>query len=133
MKEYLLDTNICIYIINNKPEKVYKQFKKLTLDKIHISPITEFELRYGVEKSQKSEKNLLALNEFLQYLKIIPFESKAASIAGNLRNKLEKKGEMIGAYDLLIASQAIASELTLVTNHPKEFKKINELKLENWI
>jgi tRNA(fMet)-specific endonuclease VapC len=94
---------------------------------------TEYELRYGVEKSQKSEKNLAILNDFLAYLNIIPFDSLSSSIAASIRCKLEKKGEMIGPYDLLIASQAIANDYTLVTNNEREFKRIKDLKIENWI
>ncbi|MCW7475627.1 type II toxin-antitoxin system tRNA(fMet)-specific endonuclease VapC [Leptospira levettii] len=133
MNQYLLDTNICIYIINQKPESVYQKFKKISLDNIFISAISEFELRYGVEKSQKSEQNQKTLNEFLGFLNIIPFDSESASIAGSIRTKLEKKGEIIGPYDVLIASQAIANDIILVTNNEKEFKRIKELKIENWI
>lgn len=133
MNQYLLDTNICIYIINQKPESVYKKFKKVNLDNICISSITEFELRYGVEKSEKSEKNRIILNEFLSYLNIISFESKTSSIAGAIRSKLEMKGEMIGPYDLLIAAQALEGGYTLVTNNEKEFKRIKDLKIDNWI
>lgn len=133
MNQYLLDTNICIYIINQKPQIVYQKFKKVSLDNISISAITEFELKYGVEKSQKSEKNQNTLSEFLGFLNIVPFDSHAASIAGSIRTRLEKKGEIIGPYDLLIASQAIANEMILVTNNEKEFKRIKELKIENWI
>ncbi|ABZ95752.1 VapC-like nucleic acid-binding protein [Leptospira biflexa serovar Patoc strain 'Patoc 1 (Ames)'] len=133
MNHYLLDTNICIYIINKKPENVYQKFKKISLDNIFISSITEFELRYGVQKSQKADKNQKTLNEFLGYLNVINFDSESASVAGTIRTKLEKKGEIIGPYDLLIASQAIASDIILVTNNEKEYKRIKELKIENWI
>lgn len=133
MSQYLLDTNICIYIINKRPESVYKKFKKVKLENISISSITDFELRYGVEKSQKSEKNFQVLEDFLGYLNVIPFDTSASMIAASLRNRLEKKGEMIGPYDILIASQAIAKDLVLVTNNEKEFKRIKELKIENWL
>ncbi|WP_411824645.1 type II toxin-antitoxin system tRNA(fMet)-specific endonuclease VapC [Leptospira sp. 'Mane'] len=133
MSQYLLDTNICIYIINKRPEAVLKKFKKISLDNIFISSITEFELRYGVEKSQKHEQNLRILEDFLGYLNIIPFEGSDSNVAANVRTRLEKKGEVIGPYDLLIASQAISRELILVTNNEKEFKRIKEIQLENWI
>ncbi len=133
MSQYLLDTNICIYIINKRPESVYKKFKKVKLENIFISSITDFELRYGVEKSQKSEKNFHILKEFIGYLNIIPFDTSESMIAASIRNRLEKKGEMIGPYDILIASQAISKDLVLVTNNEKEFKRIKELKIENWI
>ncbi|TGN17906.1 type II toxin-antitoxin system tRNA(fMet)-specific endonuclease VapC [Leptospira idonii] len=133
MSQYLLDTNICIYIINKKPETVLKKFKKISLDNIFISSITEFELRYGVEKSQRHEQNLRLLEDFLGYLNIISFDGSDSNVAANIRTRLEKKGEVIGPYDLLIASQAIARELILVTNNEKEFKRIKEIQLENWI
>ncbi len=133
MSQYLLDTNICIYIINKRPESVYKKFKKVKLENISISSITDFELRYGVEKSQRSEKNFQILEDFLSYLNIVAFDSSASMIAASLRNRLENKGEMIGPYDILIASQAIAKDLVLVTNNEKEFKRIKELKIENWL
>ena len=133
MNLFLLDTNICIYIINQRPDSVFKKFKKVSLDNILISSVTEYELRYGVEKSQKSEKNLVILNDFLAFLNIVPFDSLSSSIAASIRCTLEKKGQMIGPYDLLIASQAIANGYTLVTNNEKEFKRIKDLKIENWI
>ena len=133
MSQYLLDTNICIYIINKRPESVYKKFKKVNLENISISSITDFELRYGVEKSQKLEKNVQILEEFLGYLNILPFDTSDSMIAAAIRNRLEKKGRMIGAYDILIASQAISRDLVLVTNNEKEFKRIKELKIENWL
>jgi tRNA(fMet)-specific endonuclease VapC len=133
MSQYLLDTNICIYIINKRPEAVLKKFKKISLDNIFISSITEFELRYGVEKSQRHEQNLRLLEDFLAYLNIISFDGNDSNIAANVRTRLEKKGEVIGPYDLLIASQAISRELILVTNNEKEFKRIKEIQLENWI
>jgi tRNA(fMet)-specific endonuclease VapC len=133
MNQYLLDTNICIYIINKKPEAVYQRFKKVSLDNIFISTISEYEIKYGVEKSQKSDHNKKVVNEFLGFLNILPFDSESASIAGSIRNTLEKKGQIIGPYDLLIASQALAKDFVLVTNNEKEFKRIKNLKVENWI
>lgn len=133
MSQYLLDTNICIYIINKRPESVYKKFKKVKLENISISSITDFELRYGVEKSQRSEKNFHILEEFLGYLNILPFDTSDGMVAASIRNRLEKKGEMIGPYDVLIASQAISKDLVFVTNNEKEFKRIKELKIENWL
>ena len=133
MNQYLLDTNICIYIINKKPEEVYQRFKKVNLDNIFISTISEYEIKYGVEKSQKSDHNKKIVNEFLGFLNILPFDSESASIAGSIRNTLEKKGQIIGPYDLLIASQALAKDIVLVTNNEKEFKRIKTLKVENWI
>jgi len=132
MSQYLLDTNICIYIINHKPESVYQQFKKVNLENIFISTITEFELFYGVQKSSRPVKNKSALNEFLGYLNIIPFSSESSAIAARIRVDLERQGKPVGPYDLLIASEAINKGFTLVTNNEKEFKQVKGLKVENW-
>ncbi|RHX91316.1 VapC toxin family PIN domain ribonuclease [Leptospira yasudae] len=133
MTHYLLDTNICIYIINQKPDSVYKKFKKIKLENIFISSITEFELKYGVQKSLHFEKNLKVLEEFLSYLNILPFGSKDSNKAAKIRVDLERVGKPIGPFDLLIASQALSNKLTLVTNNEKEFNRIKELKIENWL
>ncbi|KXZ24566.1 type II toxin-antitoxin system tRNA(fMet)-specific endonuclease VapC [Leptospira santarosai] len=133
MTHYLLDTNICIYIINQKPESVYKKFKKIKLENIFISSITEFELKYGVQKSLHFERNLKVLEEFLGYLNILQFVSKDASKNAKIRVELERVGKPIGPFDLLIASQALANKLTLVTNNEKEFARIKEIKMESWL
>ncbi|TGN04017.1 type II toxin-antitoxin system tRNA(fMet)-specific endonuclease VapC [Leptospira dzoumogneensis] len=133
MNKYLLDTNICIYIINRRPDSVYKKFKKAALENIYISSITEFELYFGIEKSLHKEKNRRALADFIGYLNILPFDSNSSTIAAKLRFNLEKSGKSIGPFDLLIASQAISNDHILVTNNEKEFKRIKELKLENWL
>lgn len=132
MSQYLLDTNICIYIINQKPEAVYQKFKKVKLENIFISTITEFELNYGVQKSLHHKKNKSVLDEFLSYLNIIPFNSESSNIAARIRVELEKQGKPIGPYDLLIASEAINQGFTLVTNNEKEFKRVKSIKIENW-
>ncbi|MDI7208812.1 type II toxin-antitoxin system VapC family toxin [Leptospira santarosai] len=133
MTQYLLDTNICIYIINQKPESVYKKFKKIKLENIFISSITEFELKYGVQKSLHFERNLKVLEEFLSYLNILPFVSEDTNKAAKIRVELEKVGKPIGPFDLLIASQVLSNRLVLVTNNEKEFNRIKDLKIENWL
>ncbi|WP_036043931.1 type II toxin-antitoxin system tRNA(fMet)-specific endonuclease VapC [Leptospira alstonii] len=133
MTQYLLDTNICIYIINQKPESVYKKFKKIKLENIFISSITEFELRYGVQKSLHFERNLKVLEEFLSYLNILPFISGDKNKAAKVRVELERVGKPIGPFDLLIVSQALSNKLTLVTNNEKEFIRIKDIKIENWL
>ena len=130
---YLLDTNICIYIIKNKPENVLKRFEKLQADDVVISSITVAELQYGVEKSKLAEKNQEALNQFILPLEIIPFGHQDAIKYGIIRTNLEKLGTPIGAMDLLIASIAIHHNLTLVTNNTSEFSRIQGLKIDNWV
>lgn len=130
--KYLLDTNICIYIIKNKPEKVKKRLMQIPEGDIALSSITVAELYYGVEKSSKHEQNMIALLQFLMPFKIYDFTSKEALIYGKLRTELERKGKLIGAMDLLIGSIAVSNELILVTNNEKEFKRIKSLRIENW-
>lgn len=129
---YLLDTNICIYIIKKKPESVIKKFEKLKVGSIAISTITLSELYFGVAKSSKPDENLIALQEFISPLEILDFTISDSVIYGKIRNSLEKKGLPIGAMDLLIASIAKSNDLILVTNNVKEFSRIEDLKIENW-
>lgn len=130
--KYMLDTNICIYIIKQKPALVIDTFKKLEVGDVCISAITLAEMEYGVAKSQHKEKNKAALAAFLVPLEILSFSDKAAMFYGELRVNLERKGQLIGPYDLLIASQALATGLTLVTNNMSEFQRIPGLLVENW-
>lgn len=129
---FLLDTNICIYIIKQKPLKVLQKFETYSVGEIGISSITVAELEFGVQKSQFPEKNQQALEQFLLPLKIAEFNRFAANIYGEIRANLEKQGTPIGSLDTLIASHALSLEVTLVTNNGKEFKRVPNLKLENW-
>lgn len=131
--KYLLDTNICIYIIKKKPESVFKRFEKLKAGNVGISTITLSELYYGVSKSSMPDENMIALQEFISPLEVLDFTNVDALAYGKIRNSLEKKGSPIGAMDLLIASIAKSQDLILVTNNTKEFSRINDLKIENWV
>lgn len=131
--KYLLDTNICIYIIKKKPEKVLKIFSKLKPGDISVSSITIAELYYGVVKSSRPNENTIALQEFLQPLIILDFTSDDTIVYGRIRSELEEEGKVIGAMDLLIASIAVSRNLILVTNNEKEFSRVKELKVENWV
>lgn len=130
--KYMLDTNICIYTIKEKPLKVFHTFKSLNVGDVCISAVTLAELQYGVYKSQHYERNKIALLNFLAPIEILPFSSKAASLYGEIRADLEKRGQTIGAYDLLIAAHALSENLTLVTNNTKEFSRIPNIHLQNW-
>lgn len=130
---YLLDTNICIYIIKRSPERVYERFQRLQIGDVGISSITFCELQYGVSKSSKPEENQLNLSKFLAPIEILDFPSRAAPIYGNLCAQLKNAGTPIGALDLLIATHAMYEGLTLVTNNTKEFKRIPDLDIVNWI
>ena len=129
---YILDTNICIYIINQKPVKVLSRFKEHKAGDICISIMTEAELNYGVAKSTKPDQNSVALKEFLQPLVVLDYNEQDSEAYGRIRWELEKKGKIIGAMDLLIASQAISRDMVLITNNEKEFKRIKGIRIENW-
>ena len=129
----LLDTNICIYLINKKSEAILRHFNEYKAGEIGISSITYSELIFGAYKSSKVEQNLEALSEFILPLEIVPFDDEAGFAYGKIRANLEKKGILIGPMDLLIGSHAISLQIPLVTNNEKEFNKISEIQLINWI
>ena len=131
--KYLLDTNICIYVIKQKPLSVLKKFSKVKEGSIAISSATVAELYYGIFKSAKPNENTIALEQFLAPLVILNFNKDDSFEYGKIRAELEKKGKMIGAMDLLIASQAVNRNLILVTNNQKEFQRIENLTIENWV
>ena len=130
---YLLDTNICIYLINKKSEKLLQRIELEDAFKISVSSISVAELEYGIAKSQYPEKNKIALVEFLSSFEIIPFSDIDAELFGSIRVYLNNKGTPIGPYDLQIASQCLSRDFILVTNNVKEFKRIPNLKIENWV
>ena len=130
--KYMVDTNICIYVIKEKPESVIRKFLKNNPEEMCISSITYAELLYGVEKSKAIQKNRIALSLFLSPIKILEFNDYAAQEYGQIRADLEQKGMPIGSMDMLIAGHAKAEDLILVTNNTKEFQRVAGLKLENW-
>jgi tRNA(fMet)-specific endonuclease VapC len=129
---YLLDTNICIYIRREKPERVLRHFGRVSPGDAAISVITYGELLYGVTKSSQREAALEALREFVRLVPPLPMPENAAEVCGFIRADLEARGETIGANDLWIASHALACGLTLVTNKGKEFRRVRGLKVQNW-
>ncbi|PKL44793.1 MAG: VapC toxin family PIN domain ribonuclease [Candidatus Riflebacteria bacterium HGW-Riflebacteria-1] len=130
---YLLDSNICIYIINKHPATVVEKIKKLQPHQVKLSAISIGELEYGAAKSKNREKNRNALLNFASAFDILPFDDNDAEVFGLLRADLEKKGQIIGPYDMQIAAQAITRGLILITNNMSEFVRIPDLKLENWV
>ena len=130
--KYMLDTNICIYIIKKKPPELIKRFKQIEISQIGISSITMSELVFGVYKSSKPEQNKLALAQFAAPLEILPFGDEAADFYGRLRTHLEKQGTPIGSLDMLIAAHALSIGSILITNNEKEFNRIPNLRIENW-
>ena len=130
---YLLDTNICIYIIRKKPAVVLRRIRATEPEQIAISTITLAELEYGIARSQHPNRNRIALLEFLFPFAILDFDQKACVDYGRIRAFLESKGKLIGPMDLLLAAQAKSHELILVTNNEREFRRVDGLRLENWI
>ena len=130
---YMLDTNICIYLIKRQPREVIDKFQGIAPGEIAISSVTVAEMMYGVAKSQHKDKNKSALESFLAPLEIVDFDFKAAQHYGTVRAYLEKMGTPIGAYDLMIAAHALSLGLVLVTNNKREFQRIPDLIVENWV
>ncbi len=131
--KYLLDTNICIYIIRKKPLKVKEHFSTLHVGDVAISTITQSELQDGVEKSSNHRKNQHALDLFLLPLSILEYDQNASRDYGKIRAELERKGQPISPLDMLIAAHAKSLNLTLVTNNEKEFSRVSGLTVENWV
>ena len=129
---YMLDTDICIYIIKREPKSALERLEMLQPGQLTMSAITFAELMNGARKSQHIESNISKLNELAELIEICPFDQKAAVFYGDVRSALEKKGETIGSNDLLIAAHALSLNLILVTNNEKEFKRVDGLKIENW-
>ncbi|WP_228522707.1 type II toxin-antitoxin system VapC family toxin [Methylophilus sp. 14] len=128
----MLDTNICIALIKQKPAGVLKRFNDFQVGDICISSVTLAELRYGVAKSQFQEKNQAALDDFILPLEITVFDESAANYYGALRASLERKGTPIGAMDLMIGAHALSQNLTMVTNNVREFNRIPNLVVVDW-
>jgi len=132
---YLLDTNICIYLINNKYKYLIDRIENIGIENTALSTITIAELEYGIANSQSrhKEENRLALMEFLIPFQFLPFEQNDAYEYGFIRSDLQSKGQTIGNMDMLIAAQAVNHGLVLVTNNMKEFDRVPNLRIENWI
>ena len=133
MTRYMLDTNTCIYIIKRKPVEVINRFRQLKIAQVCISSITLSELEYGVMKSSKPEQNHLALAQFVAPMEIVAYGDAAAVHYGKLTVSLEKQGTLIGSLDMLIAAHALSAGCILVTNNEREFQRVPNLKLDNWV
>jgi len=129
----MLDTNICIYTIKKKPESVLNRFKEELSDGLCISSITLAELQHGVEKSERPEKNQIALAMLISAMTVLPFDDRAAVEYGKICAYLQKKGTPIGTMDMFIASHAKSLNMTLVTNNIRKFERVPNLGLENWV
>lgn len=131
--QFMLDTNICIYIAKKKPIEILQRFERLTVGQVGMSSITYGELLYGVHKSQHPQKNMRILQKLTELIVPLPISPKVSLHYGQARCFLENGGTLIGNNDLWIAAHALAESVTLVTNNIKEFSRIPHLKYENWI
>ncbi len=129
---YLLDTNAVIYILREQPEGFLKRFSQLQQGEATISVITYGELMFGVEKSNRKTEALATLSELTELIPVFSLPEAAAPIYGTIRAELELSGKIIGNNDLWIAAHALATDLILVTNNEKEFRRVRGLKIQNW-
>ena len=129
---YLLDTNICIFLKNKKSPNVLQKIKENKHLGIYISSITVAELQFGVYNSKYIERNRISLIKFLTPFSVLNFDDRDAEEFGKIRTSLKNEGKIIGAYDMLIAAQALAKNLILVTDNTKEFCRIKNLTIEDW-
>jgi len=128
----MLDTNICIYVIKQKPRSVLERFVAFPVGDLGISVITLAELEYGASKSSEPDRNREALEQFVSPLEIAVLDRLATSVYGRIRALLEKRGRPIVSVDLLIAAHALSLNVRLVTNNMREFKRVPGLRVENW-
>lgn len=129
---YMLDTNICIYIRRRRPPSVAERLAAVGTDRTVMSVITYGELRVGAEKGDRRSKDVSTLEELVTHIRVEPMPAEAASHYGAIRADLERRGETIGNNDLWIAAHARASDLILVTNNEREFRRVPDLRIENW-
>ncbi|MBV5327254.1 MAG: type II toxin-antitoxin system VapC family toxin [Chlorobium sp.] len=129
----MLDTDICSYVIREKPLKIFNHFEGLEMSQLCISVITYAELIYGVEHSSSKKINRPIIDDFIRHLNILPWEKEAAEHYGNIRAFLRAEGNIIGSMDMMIAAHARSQKMILVTNNDKHFKRVPKLKVENWV
>lgn len=131
MLRYMLDTNICIFTIKNKPKNLRDTFNRC-YGQLCISSITLMELIYGAEKSANQQKNLDIVEGFSARLEVLTYDTAAAAHSGQLRAELARNGKIIGPYDQMIAGHARSRGLVLVTNNSREFERVPGLRIEDW-
>lgn len=131
--KYFLDTNICIYLINQKPKHVLERLQTIDPYDIVLSSIVVSELEYGVAKSMQRVKNSQRLEKFISGFTIANYDRAAAKQYGDLRTTLERSGQLIGPQDMFIAAHALSLNLPLVTNNEREFRRVQGLRVENWV
>ena len=132
MLKYMLDTNIVIYVLKQRPVSALSTFNKHQ-NQMCISAITLAELIHGAEKSQKTEQNLATIDNFVSRLEVLSYSPEAAAHYGDIRAGLEEAGSVIGVNDLHIAGHARANGLIVVSNNEREFARVPGLRTENWV
>lgn len=132
MLAYMLDTNICIYVMKNYPQELREKFNSLA-EQLSISSITLGELHYGAEKSARRAENLIAVEHFVARLDVLPFDAKAAAHYGQVRAELERAGTPCGPHDMQIGGHARSQGLIIVTNNMREFSRMKGIRVENWV
>ena len=130
---YMLDTEICSYIIRERPLNVFERFKKIDMSQLYISAVTYAELIYGVDHSSSKKINRPIIDDFVQHLRILSWDQEAAEHYGKIRAFLRADGSIIGSMDMMIAAHARSQAMTLVTNNDKHFMRVPELEVENWV
>ena len=131
--KYMLDTNICIGLIRQKPQKLIRRLTRCAPGEVGVSSITIAELAHGANKSNQVEQNLTALEQFLLPIEVAGFDQRASAAYGVVRAFLEREGKVIGSMDMLIGAHALSLGVTLVTNNVDEFQRITKLKIEDWM
>ena len=129
---YMLDTNICIYLIKRRSDELLKRMRVFRTGEIGVSVVTVAELQYGVSKSQNKERNQAALETFLLPLDIADFSFAVTVSYGDIRAQLERQGQPIGPLDTMIAAHALSLDVPLVTNNTREFERVKGLRVEDW-
>ena len=132
MPDYMLDTDICSYIMKRSSQELLKRLQQVRVSQVCISVITKSELLFGVEMSPRRQQDENALKAFLPYVDVLDFPDEAAPHYANIRAYLKTRGTMIGANDLFIAAHARSLGITLVTNNTQEFSRVPDLVLQNW-
>ncbi len=130
---YYLDSNICVYFLKGIYPSIMENIQDINPNNIKIPSIVKAELLYGAEKSQNKAKNLVNINRFFEPYEIIPFDDECSIVYSKIRSAMELKRTIIGPNDYIIAATVLAKNGILVTNNTKEFERVKNLKIENWI
>lgn len=133
MSRYMLDTDICVELLRGRAVQVFDRLRRLPADDVAISAITLAELQFGVSRTARPAHHALLLAQFCAPLAILPFDEPAAEVYGQVRLKLEMAGKPIGPMDTLIAAHALSQDATLITNNQREFRRVDGLKVVNWL